>query len=182
MQREDDHLSTFKREEDTPPGSPSVESEEQTARNFDCPECHMTFVEQVKLKEHRYTHVAGRHECAICHARCRSSHHLARHMRVHRLDAALRCKICNATFARRPPLLVHLAGHSERRPFRCDFCDSRFAQHRPWLEHVRIHKLRAQLDNQAYAAAAAAQVKAEAEVKAEAGAEAAAQGRPSPAS
>ncbi|KAK7868407.1 hypothetical protein R5R35_005032 [Gryllus longicercus] len=122
--------------------------------NFECPDCERTFGCRVAFNEHRHTHVTGRHECYICHARFSRSESLGMHMRVHRVDAPLRCKVCNATFARRAPLLLHLLVHTEERPF---------AEHRPWLEHVQMHRLRAHMDNQSYAVAAA-------------------QGRPSPAS
>ncbi|KAK7871209.1 hypothetical protein R5R35_001075 [Gryllus longicercus] len=131
--------------------------------NFECPDCERTFGCRVAFNEHRHTHVTGRHECYICHARFSRSEYLGMHMRVHRVDAPLRCKVCNATFARRAPLLLHLLVHTEERPFRCEFCQRRFAEHRPWLEHVQMHRLRAHMDNQSYAVAAA-------------------QGRPSPAS
>jgi len=120
--------------------------EPNTAKQFMCESCKLSFANNVELKRHYRTHSALK--CSVCHEIFVSKDLLAEHIHTcHGLDVVIKndttkCDVCDFTFRDHKELKNHMRLHVHSDPiYPCHQCGVTFIKTDALQEHLKTHTL-----------------------------------------
>ena len=108
---------------------------------YACNQCEKSFLSQWWLRWHMSIHTSI-FKCTECGRCCRSSHHLAVHMRSHSGDRPFECTVCSKRFTLLCTLVRHSKTHrdnSYKCLYKCSQCEKRFLSQQSLQHHMNIH-------------------------------------------
>ncbi|KAK8746001.1 hypothetical protein OTU49_017217 [Cherax quadricarinatus] len=103
-----------------------------------CPNCHMVFEKRHQRNRHLKTKCSQRHICITCGGVLKNEYNLRVHMQSHNERSHV-CSECGAAFHRRHILTRHMMRHSGKKPHSCSQCDATFYTRQHLKTHVDRH-------------------------------------------